>query len=77
MLRHEGGDPPEPMLVAERSGEPLRLVDLLALARLIAERLERGPEVEPDVDGQLGRLPGLGEAAEGRERLLQVEDGLG
>jgi hypothetical protein len=29
-----------------------------------------------DVDGQLGRLPGLGETAEGPERLLQVSDGL-
>ena len=37
---------------------------------------ERVPEVDVDVDGQLGRLPGLGETAEGPERLLQVGDGL-
>ena len=29
-----------------------------------------------EIDGQLGRLPGLGEVAEGPERLLQVGDGL-
>ena len=29
-----------------------------------------------EVDGQLGRLPGLGETAEGPERLLQVGNGL-
>ena len=42
----------------------------------LAEREERVPEVEAEVDGQLGRLPGLGEMAEGPERLLQVGDGL-
>ena len=42
----------------------------------LAEREERVPEVDADVDGQLGRLPGLGETAEGPERLLQVGNGL-
>ena len=37
---------------------------------------ERVPKVEPDVDGQPGRLPGLREAAEGLERLLQMGNGL-
>ena len=64
------------MLVAERPGEHLRLVEVLPHARPIAEREERVPEVDADVDGQLGRLPGLGEAAEGPERLLQVGNGL-
>ena len=73
---HEGGDPPEPALVAERPGQHLSLVEVVRHARPIAEREERVPEVEPDVDGQLGRLPALGEAAEGRERLLQVGNGL-
>ena len=73
---HEGGDPREPVLVAERPGEHLRRVEVLPHARQFAERVERVPEVEVDVDGQLGRLPGLGEAAEGPERLLQVGDGL-
>ena len=38
--------------------------------------LPRVPEVDADVDGQLGRLPGLGETAEGPERLLQMGNGL-
>ena len=51
-------------------------MEVLPHARPIAERKERVPEVDADVDGQLGRLPGLGETAEGPERLLQVDDGL-
>ena len=34
--------------------------------RPIAERVERVPQVDMEVDGQLGRLPGLGETVEGR-----------
>jgi hypothetical protein len=51
-------------------------VEVVPRARPIAERVECVPEVDVDVDGQLGRLPGLGEVAEGLERLLQVGDGL-
>jgi hypothetical protein len=50
-------------------------VERLPHARPI-ERLERVKEVEVDVDGQLGPLPGLGETAERPKRLLQVGDGL-
>jgi hypothetical protein len=64
------------MLVAERPGEHLRLVEETPYARSIAERDERVPEVEADVDGQLGRLPGLGEVTESPEGLLQVGNGL-
>ena len=39
--------------------------------RPLAERDEGVPEVEPDVDGQLGRLPGRGETAEGPECLRE------
>jgi hypothetical protein len=60
------------VLVAERPGEHLRFAQVLSHARSIAERLERVPEIESDVDGQLGRLPGLGETVEGSHRLLQV-----
>src|SRR5262249_8686322 len=59
-------------LIAERPREPLRLVEVLAHARKVAERTERVLEVEPYIDGQLGRLPGLGQTAEGAERLFQV-----
>src|SRR4029450_9018309 len=37
MVHHEGGDPPEPVLVAERPGEPLRLVEVVYHARPMAE----------------------------------------
>ena len=47
---YEGGDPREPVLVAERPGEHLRLVEVVPHARLIAERVERVPEVDADVD---------------------------
>jgi hypothetical protein len=73
---HEGGNPREPVLVAERPGQHLRLVEVLPHARPITERVERVPEVDVDVDGQLGRLRGLGEAAERPECLLEVGDGL-
>jgi hypothetical protein len=51
-------------------------VEVLARTLPLAEREKRAPEVEADVDGQLGRLPDLGETAEGPERLLQVGNGL-
>src|SRR5215813_14285792 len=76
LARHEGGDPREPALVTERSGESLRLAEEIPHARRIAEREEQIAEVDADIDGQLGRLPPLGEAAEGPERLLQVDTGL-
>ena len=51
-------------------------MEVVPHARPLGERKKRVPEVDADVDGQLGRLPGLGEAAEGPERLLQVGNGL-
>src|SRR5262249_36562635 len=68
---HEGGDPPEPGLVAERPGEPLRRVEVLPHARHLAERGECVLKVDVEVDGQLGGLPGVWETAERPERLLQ------
>ena len=38
LVHHEGGDAPDPVLVAERPGEHLRLVQVLPYARPIAER---------------------------------------
>ena len=58
-VHHEGGDPPEPVRVAEPPGQHLRLVEVVRHARPIAEREERVPEVDVNVDGQLGRLPDL------------------
>lgn len=64
------------MLVAERPAEPLRLVEMVPHAGQIAERDERVPEVDVNVDGQFGRLPAFWEAAEGPERQLQLGQGL-
>jgi hypothetical protein len=55
------------VLVAERPGTHLGLVEGLPLARPI-ERLERVVEVEVEVDGQPGRLSGHRETAESPER---------
>src|SRR5262245_5279373 len=49
---------------------------MLRHARPIAQREQRVPEIEPDVDGQLARLSGVGETADGCERLLQMGDGV-
>src|SRR5262245_65429464 len=71
LAHHEVGDQPEPVLVAEHPRESLGLAEVLAHARPLAERKERVPEVKPGVDGQLGRLPGRGETAEGLEYLRE------
>ena len=76
LAHHEGGDPPQPVWVTERPGEPLRLLKVASHTLPLAKRDERVPDVDVEVDGQLERLPGLGEAPEGLERLLQVGHGL-
>jgi hypothetical protein len=67
LAHHESRDPCEPVRVAERPGEALRLVEVLPHARPLAERDERVPQVDAEVDGQLRRLPPFGETAEGPE----------
>src|SRR5215831_2051922 len=49
---------------------------MLAHSLPLAEQVERVPNVQMDVDDELGRLAALGEMAESPERLLQVENGL-
>ena len=72
---HEGGDSREPVLVAEGPGEHLRFAEMVPHACPI-QREKRVPEVEADVDGQLGRLPDLGEVTNAFQRLFQMGDGL-
>src|SRR5215510_8777856 len=60
-VHHPGGDPPEPMLIAERPGEHLRLLEVIQHACPIAEREKRSPNLETDVDGQLASAAGLGQ----------------
>ena len=51
-------------------------MDVISDARPITEREERVPKVHVDVDGQLRRLPGLGQMTQRPKRLLQVRNGL-
>src|SRR5262249_1393379 len=74
--RHEGGNPPEPALVAKRPREHLRLFDMISRAHPLCRHSERVAEIEVDIDGQLGRLPGTGQTAESPERGLEVGSGL-
>src|SRR5262249_55711220 len=73
---HEGGDPPETVLVAKAPSEHLCLVEVIARARPIAEREERVAQVDADVDRLLGRLASLAQLAESDECLLEVGNGL-
>ena len=72
---HERGDPPEPELIAELPGQHLRLVEVFPHARRFADWAECVPDVDVQVDGQLGRRSGLGEPAKGPERPLQMSNG--
>ena len=74
--RHEGGNPPQPVLIAKRPREHLRCMEVISHARSITERVERVSEIEVDIDGQLCCLPGIGQTAESHERLLQVSKSL-
>src|SRR5262249_22423869 len=71
-VRRKGGDPPEPVLVAERSGEHLRLFEVISDSRDIAERLKRVPNVRVYVDAFLDLLPGVGHTAQSDKCLLEV-----
>src|SRR5215471_8829825 len=51
LLDHEGGDPPEPMLIAKRPREHLRLVKVVSHVRPIAERKKCVAQVDADVNG--------------------------
>jgi hypothetical protein len=76
LSHHKGGNSPEPTLVTEQPHEHLCLVEVFSHARPIPALVECAPHVNVDVDGQLGRLPGLGKMVEDLERLLQVSNGL-
>src|SRR5262249_23907324 len=73
---HEGGDPPEPVLIAERSGEHLRLLEVIQHACPIAERIERIPNLDADVDGQLGSAARPRQVTQRPKRLLEITNGL-
>src|SRR4030095_5107203 len=62
---HESGDSSEPLPITECPGEGLRLVEMLRHACPIAKRKKRVPELDAEIDGQLGRLPGLRKVADG------------
>ena len=51
-------------------------MEVISHTRIISEREERVPKVHVDVDGQLRRLPGLGQMTQRPEHLLQVRNRL-
>ena len=67
---------------AMRSGSPRRLGQPAGLGEALqdlirsAERKERRPELQPNVDGVLGPLPAAGHVLEGVQRLLELLGGL-
>src|SRR5262249_3603701 len=76
LVRHEGGDPPEPVLIAERPGEHLRRLEVIQYACPVAEREKRIPNLETDVDGQLASPAGLGQMTQRPKCLLEKRNGL-
>src|SRR5262249_28087466 len=62
----------EPLLVAESSGERVCRMEVLPDARMIAEWEKSVPEVQVDVDGQLGLRLAFGEVADNLQRLVEV-----
>jgi hypothetical protein len=65
------GDPPEPAAVAERLGLPGRAAQMIEGAGELAERGERGPQVEDEIDGRLEGGPPRAVGLEDLERLLE------
>src|SRR6516162_7009851 len=71
---HKGGDSREPVLIAERPGEHLRLMEVISHAPIFAKLDERVPQINVDVDALLRRLPRLRQIAKGAARLFQVSN---
>src|SRR6185369_2155280 len=70
--RHPGEPPPVP----QPRGEHLGAAQVLLHPLPVRERNQRGPEIEPEVDGELGDVALLRDMAERLERLLEVGDRL-
>ena len=62
--RHVSGDPPEPALVRRPLSQGLRLSEMVENPVEFSEREQRAPTGEPQVDGGLAGLEGLGEVRE-------------
>src|SRR5215831_10637114 len=61
LVHHQNGDPPEPVLIAERPGEHLRFLEVISHAIPIAEREKRIPNLDTDVDVLLASPAGFGQ----------------
>ena len=64
-------DPPEPPPVAERLGLQGRAPQMIERAGELAERGERGPQVEDEIDGRLEGGPARAVGLENLDRLLE------
>jgi hypothetical protein len=62
----------QPVLIADPPGKNLRLMKVISHPHIIAEREERVPDVNVDVDGELGRLRDLGQTAESSDSLRRA-----
>src|SRR3989442_7715386 len=69
---HVDEEAPESVRVAQALGEHLGLPEVGKDLPELAERQEREPEVEADVDRRLGFGATLRQTREGRQRLLEV-----
>ncbi len=70
-----GGDPPEPLGIAQSLGEGLGGAHVIEDPRLFAEWQQGIAQVEPQIDGLFQRVAALGEVRQGCERLLKTRDG--
>src|SRR5262249_46882812 len=73
-IRQEGRHSPESQLIAEGFGEGLGFAKEVEYPGKLAERIQRMPKIDPEINGLLERLPTLGEMLEDCERLLEALD---
>ena len=71
----KGGDEAEPTAVSQGFGEPLGLHHVVEHLAEVAERAQRGAQVEAHIDALPDGLGSLGQVLERLERLLEVPDG--
>ena len=64
------------MLIAERPGKQLCLLEVISHSHPIAERVERIACVNVDIDGKLASLAGLGQITQRPKCLLEIKKGL-
>ena len=69
-IREKGNHSPESRLIAEGFGEGLGFAKEVEHPGILAERIQGMPEIDPEINGLLERLPTLGEMLEDGQPLL-------